>query len=535
MSERGKTGLGTTMKLVVKQFLEPKHYRQLHRILSQKWSGCHSLYAAVKLMEAHGVKISQEDEHRLKDMSEDRMIEALVARMPQQSRESFEHFFLQLSFVASTTSRLRTAIENGEPELVEEALESAENVGVMSFLIKGAVCQAGSEVSDKEKAHQNWIQQTDDKLSPLLQSQAMHLVTQRALTAAEKTLHSIYGTAKDKCKSFLMGMADGKSKAYLAAIYSTWADHVKRMRHENEVRSEYEAQINDAIAKLVHAKQGKMDIIRRVLNRNCKELEMALMAAVFGAFKDEADSCKKHNSCERGLKGIQGGMSAFKKKAVGHAHNFLRSLGVELDRHLQAFAFDVFLMNIEEVKKDKEEEQHMKAAEDKLRILVHAASDGTKHMLKSFTEMTTGDLIGLAWKGWSEVLGEAKCLQAVEDRHNVKMKAVRDFTVRNKVSAHVLSTRHASVVDLELILVVFTNWKREARIEKVRRWGKDKNDRRKQDLVGVKGLFKNFAQELETSLKDGTPRVAVSATGDGTKNATVKKPVSSAPSPLPRK
>jgi len=31
--------------------------------------------------------------------------------------------------------------------------------------------------------------------------------------------------------------------------------------------------------------------------------------------------------------------------------------------------------------------------------------------------------------------------------------------------------------------------------------------RRKEKLVEVKGLFKNFASELETNLKEGTPRV----------------------------
>eukprot|EP00971_Amphidinium_carterae_P031283 616059-Amphidinium_carterae.1 len=38
------------------------------------------------------------------------MIDTLVMRMPQQSREQFDHFFLQLSLIASTTTRLRSSL-----------------------------------------------------------------------------------------------------------------------------------------------------------------------------------------------------------------------------------------------------------------------------------------------------------------------------------------------------------------------------------------------------------------------------------------
>merc|ERR1719188_816243 len=148
MTEKGSTqsGLGGVIKLVVKTFLEQEHYRTLHRALSEEWSDTHSLSAAVRLMEAHGVKISPEEEQRLAQLPEERMIDALVARMPQQSREQFEHFFLQLSFIASTTTRLRQALEAGVPEVIEEALESAENVGVLPYFMKMAVAQAGNEV-----------------------------------------------------------------------------------------------------------------------------------------------------------------------------------------------------------------------------------------------------------------------------------------------------------------------------------------------------------------------------------------------------
>merc|ERR1719229_2051727 len=88
--------------------------------------------------------------------------------MPQQSREQFEHFFLQLSFIASTTTRLRGAIEAGEVTTVEEAMESAESMGVLPYLMKMAVAQAGQQVFSEESEQDKWFSATEEKIAPLL-------------------------------------------------------------------------------------------------------------------------------------------------------------------------------------------------------------------------------------------------------------------------------------------------------------------------------------------------------------------------------
>jgi len=75
-------GLQGAVKLVVKTFLEQKQYQQMHDLLSEEWQHCHSLTAAVKLMEAHGVHLSPAEEKKLQELPEDRMIDSLVMKMP---------------------------------------------------------------------------------------------------------------------------------------------------------------------------------------------------------------------------------------------------------------------------------------------------------------------------------------------------------------------------------------------------------------------------------------------------------------------
>ncbi|OLP77018.1 hypothetical protein AK812_SmicGene42974 [Symbiodinium microadriaticum] len=135
---------------------------------------------------AHGMKVTPEEEERLAALPEDKMIDALVMRMPNQSREQYEHFFLQLSFIASTTTRLRGALECGNPDVVEEALDSAENVGVLQYLLRMAVSQAGGEVTTIADLHDQWLSDTEKRMMPLLQ--VYHLCLERVLVESSVSM-----------------------------------------------------------------------------------------------------------------------------------------------------------------------------------------------------------------------------------------------------------------------------------------------------------------------------------------------------------
>merc|ERR1712093_903372 len=80
------------------------------------------------------------------------------------------------------------------------------------------------------------------------------------------------------------------------------------------------------------------------------------------------------------------------------------------------------------------------------------------------------------------------------------------FGARNKASAGSAMDRSAAATEMSTLIVIFWYWKRETRVERMKRYARDKNNKKKQQLIGVKGLFKNFANELEAGLKDGTPR-----------------------------
>jgi len=63
--------------------------------------------------------------------------------LPLQSREEFEHFYLQLSLIASTTARLRAAVETGNAQTIEDAQEAQTAVAQAMTVLQEFYAKAG--------------------------------------------------------------------------------------------------------------------------------------------------------------------------------------------------------------------------------------------------------------------------------------------------------------------------------------------------------------------------------------------------------
>merc|ERR1719359_666017 len=157
------------------------------------------------------------EQENLQNLPEDRMIDSLVMRMPEQTREQFEHFFLQLSLIASTTTRLRSALESGDDVAVEDVLDSAENVGILSFLLKMAVAQAGREVKLHSQDHEAWLASAAGRMGPMLQAQATAITCKKAMQDAKAELEHHHVTANEKTKKFLMSMVGASGTALVSS------------------------------------------------------------------------------------------------------------------------------------------------------------------------------------------------------------------------------------------------------------------------------------------------------------------------------
>jgi len=500
-------GLSGIVKVVVNTFLEKKHFRQLHETLSDQWSGCHSLTAAVRLMEAHSVQISQKEKEHLAALPEDRMIDALVMKMPQQSREQFEHFFLQLSFIASTTTRLRTALEAGQAEYIEDALESAENVGVLPYVMQMAVAQAGEMVRTQRKLHEQWLSEMDTRMKPLLDSQAKSMSTQKELAQKKAEVEGEMRKAKEKSVATFIGMMSGNDRFQLTLSFVAWMEHAKKMKEENAIRKEFEEEITAANKALMEYKASQLANVRKVLNRTASESNASLITSVVGALKTEAKNIKMAREAKAEMAMLDAQFKHFSESSAKNAKNVMARMSAGSDEGLRATAFTGWVQYYENYKKDKEMNDAIRAAEMKVNNFMQKQKDGAKSVLQRMTSASETGLKSSVLLGWYEAVIEAKREEEMEAELHAKSSKLMAFSNRNKGSAKNASHRNATLQDQSMLLLSFLNWVRIHKCERMIHFGKEKTNKRKQELVNVKGLFKKFANDLETNLKDGTPRI----------------------------
>merc|ERR1719310_1771111 len=156
------------VSFVADRFLGEKQYSKLHAALSTAWNACHSLTAAMKLMEQYGVHLTPDEEQKLLQMDEASMIEALVMRLPTQTKEQFEEFFHQLQLIVSTATRIRAALEGGSVEDAMSALADVSKTGIAPYVLKMAIVQAGSEVANLKQSNTTWVKDAAGRMRQLL-------------------------------------------------------------------------------------------------------------------------------------------------------------------------------------------------------------------------------------------------------------------------------------------------------------------------------------------------------------------------------
>eukprot|EP00403_Amphidinium_massartii_P010789 CAMPEP_0178410254 /NCGR_PEP_ID=MMETSP0689_2-20121128/20883_1 /TAXON_ID=160604 /ORGANISM="Amphidinium massartii, Strain CS-259" /LENGTH=524 /DNA_ID=CAMNT_0020031421 /DNA_START=136 /DNA_END=1707 /DNA_ORIENTATION=- len=500
-------GLSGAVKLVVRTFLEQSHYRSLLRTLSTAWDGSHALSAAVRLMEAHGVKVSPEEEQKLSQMSEERMIDTLVTRMPQQSREQFDHFFLQLSLIASTTVRLRTALETGNAALIDEVLDAAENVGILNFIMKNAVTQAGQEVMGLEGNHNDWLRDTHAKLGPLIRGHGEASLARQDLIKAKTQLGTLSGGAKDKSRKAITSMLGGQALAALTNTFIAWVSFREMNLREKEVQKEYADQIAEVQGRLAEFKESQLVKVRSVLKAQAAVKDREVIVSCIAALKAEVSEFKNDELIKQQMEATQAKLQEMSRKSAANAKQVLTRMNGGADSESVAICFQAWATVYQEFSKAKEMDRAVKDAQGKVAQFMKKQKDGAKSVLGRMGASSDSGLVQSVFDEWLDLCKGTRKEESLKAAVSDAKYKISSFTTRNKANALATMKKLAQTQDWSLVIYLYNFWMFETKSEMTRKYGRAKNEQRKKKLLDVKGLFKSFANELEQGLKDGTPRI----------------------------
>merc|ERR1711959_75780 len=394
----------------------------------------------------------------------------------------------------------------GTPGIIQEALNDADQTGILPYILKMSTVQAGSEVTALRSQHDNWAKDTESRLSQLLRGQDDAMQAQKQLAAAQAQLGHFQGSQKDKAYKAMMGVAGKNDRALMDSFITNWKSVVDRTKKEAEIRIEYEERIEAAQKRLFDYKQSQTKNAKGVLMRQAASGDSALIGEVFAYLSKEPQQRKADEEAARKLAEIEAKLAESMAKGKDNAKAVLMRNLAQGDNMLMDVCLEAWKSWLVDYKKNKESEDAVKAAEQKFADFMNSKSEGAKGIIDKMNAATDSGLCEHVMSTWVQGYKDQKKAEEMERMLNGDDAKFAAFGARNKQGAMSAGEKATAVKEYGLIVHAILLWMEVTKVERMLRYYQARVDGKKQQLSGLQSMFRNFATQLESGLKEGTPR-----------------------------
>lgn len=496
-------GLADSVKYITGTFIEDTHYKSIHQTLAGRWERLQSLSAAVKLMESYGVKLTAQDEERLARMQPEQQINSLVLMMPQQSNDQFQEFFLKLQLLVSSATRVRRGLEEGQPDTVAQALDDATATGIAPYMLRMAIVQAGNEVAVMRQRYQAWVKDASNKTGRLIRGQEDALSAKKKLASTQAYLALHAAKHIEKSKKVLLNFINGNNAATRATMFRAWVSYAKYSKAEAEIREEFGDRIDGARTKLIGYKVQQLDRVRNALMKKSVQEEQDLLLECIGAWRSEVEEAKFVATSEQKKEELVTKLGTIRVTQSDNAKKVITRLATELDSVLFTSSFQAWIAFHQDFQKEKEFMKQVEKSQALIEEFVKSKSEGAKKLLGAMGRGTDSGLLQFAFKAWLEFLEEAKHENEIAETINAHAAKFRMFAHRRRASNVNMLDRGRRHGEEMLLLRALGSWRLDTKMEAALRFHHAKIDAKRQQLVGVQHMFRTFALQLESGLKQG--------------------------------
>jgi hypothetical protein len=372
--------------------------------------------------------------------------------------------------------------------------------------MKMAIVQAGAEVQSLSGQHEGWCKNTESTLSSLLRGSDDAMVAQKELAAAQAQLGQYAGSHKDKAKKALMTVCGKNDKALVAASFGEWKGVKEKIKRENEIRKEYQERIEAAQKRLFDYKQSQKGNAKGVLLRQAAAGDTSLIADVFAYLVKEPQDRKADEEAAQKLKEIEAKLAAQSGKNKDNAKAVLMRNLASGDNQLMDVCLECWKTWLVEYKKNKDQEDAIKDAEAKVAAFMKTKSEGAKGVIDRMNSATDSGLVEHVISTWIQYWKDIKKAEEMEAMLSANSDKFASFSSRNKQGAMSAGQKATAIKEYGLINHSMLLWIEVTRTERMLRYYTSRVDGKKTQLAGLQTMFRNFATQLETGLKEGTPR-----------------------------
>jgi hypothetical protein len=334
-----------------------------------------------------------------------------------------------------------------------------------------------------------------------------NLEMEEAVKAAEKKVAEFMKSKSEGAKGVIDRMNSATDSGLCEHVISTWIQYWKdKAKKEAEIRVEYEERIEASQKRLFDYKQSQKKNSKGVLLRQAAAGDGALLADVFGFLCKEPLARKADEEAARKMAEIEAKLSAQGSKNKENAKAVLMRNLASGDNMLMDVCIEAWKSWLVEYKKNKESEDAVKDAEAKVAAFMKSKSEGAKGIIDRMNAATDSGLTEHIMSTWVQYRKDEKKAQEMEELLNGANSKFSSFSDRNKQGAMSAGEKATAVKEYGLVIHALLLWQEFTKVERLLRYYGNRVEHKKHQLTGLQSMFRNFANQLETGLKEGTPR-----------------------------
>jgi len=323
------------------------------------------------------------------------------------------------------------------------------------------------------------------------------------LAEARNQFAQFQGAHSEKAKKMLMAFATGCGTAMMAGAFKGWQSLVKQMKYENAIRQEYEERIEFAQKRLMDFKAENLTGVRKMMQKKGENNIAELLAEVFKLWFDDYSYEKDIQQNAGRVLELEGKLKNMKQNQADSSKKVLSRMNGDGDATLINMAFSAFKAFHEDYKKDLEMNMAVKESEGKMAKFLKGKSEQTQSLMNSLGAGTDSGAVIMCFKAWMEMYKEAKQEAEMAEKLQEASMKHSQFAERSGKGAKSVMERAKVHMDNMMLLRCIGYWKLDSKMENTLRMYHARIDAKRHQLVGVQNMFRNFANQLESGLRQG--------------------------------
>jgi len=345
------------------------------------------------------------------------------------------------------------------------------------------------------------VKNTETRMSRLVRSADDAASAQRQLQALQVQINGFGSAQNEKSKKMMAGVASNNDKALVAIVFGTWFSFTKKMIGEKDIRDMFEAEIENLDAKLMEYRQAALTNVRNVLMRKAAEGDSALMQQIWKAWKDEVQETKREAGSQEAMKAMEAKLAAQTTAQMENSKKVMTRMSAGSDTAILQLTLTGWIQYLADYKKNKEEEDAVKAQEKAMADFLAKKKDEAKGVLDRMNASTDSGLVEHVISSWVQNWRDEEDARKMESIMAENEARFASLAGRQKDNAKGVQQRVNEQMDLNLMLKHFSSWATDTKLERIMRHYNSKMESKKSQLQSVQHLFKNFANQLDQGLK----------------------------------